>query len=101
MGGAWEYTAKNYRRAAQLLGEVVRKGDQSPGAIYNYATALIAIDSTVAAAELLERIAGHTDAETQYRVRFNGGPAPPPQHPRGTSAFAPSSVSTAAPRHPT
>ncbi len=73
MDGAAAYTAKDYRRAAQLLGEVVRKGDQSPGAIYNYATALIAIDSTVAAAELLERVAGHTDAETQYRVRFNGG----------------------------
>lgn len=71
--GAVAYSSKDYRRAAQLLGEVVRKGDQSPGAIYNYATALIAIDSTAAAAELLERIAGHTDAETQYRVRFNGG----------------------------
>jgi Ca-activated chloride channel homolog len=70
--GAAAYKAKSYQRAATLLAQVARD-DRSPGALYNYGTALIAIDSNAAAAELLDRAAEKTDQETQYRARFNGG----------------------------
>jgi Ca-activated chloride channel family protein len=70
--GAAAYKAKNYQRAAALLAQVARD-DHSPGALYNYGTALIAIDSNAAAAEVLDRAAEKTDEETQYRARFNGG----------------------------
>jgi Ca-activated chloride channel family protein len=70
--GTAAYKAKNYHRAATLLAQVARD-DHSPGALYNYGTALIAIDSTASAAELLDRAAEKTDQETQYRARFNGG----------------------------
>jgi Ca-activated chloride channel family protein len=71
--GIAAYEAKDYRRAAMLLSQAVKAGDQTPRALYNYATALLAVDSTAAAAEILERIADKSDAETQYRSRFNGG----------------------------
>jgi len=67
------YHAKNYRQAAVLFGQAVQKGDRSPGALYNYGTALLATDSTASAAEILERAAEKADAEIQYRARFNGG----------------------------
>ena len=71
--GAAAYSAKDYRRAAVLFGQAVQKGDRSPGALYNYGTALLATDSTASAAEILERAAEKADAEIQYRARFNGG----------------------------
>lgn len=70
--GAAAYKSKDYQRAATLLALVVRD-DHSPGALYNFGTALIAIDSTAPAAEVLDRAAEKTDPETQYRARFNGG----------------------------
>jgi Ca-activated chloride channel family protein len=70
--GVAAYKTRDYPRAAALLAKVAST-DRSPGALYNYGTALIAIDSTAAAAELLDRAAEHTDEETQYRARFNGG----------------------------
>jgi Ca-activated chloride channel family protein len=70
--GVAAYKTKDYPRAAALLAKVA-SNDRSPGALYNYGTALIAIDSTAAAAEVLDRAAEHTDEETQYRARFNGG----------------------------
>ena len=71
--GAAAYAAKDYKRAAALLGTVVQQGDRSPGAMYNYGTALLAADSTATAAEILERAAEKADAEIQYRARFNAG----------------------------
>jgi Ca-activated chloride channel family protein len=71
--GAAAYATKDYRRAAQLLGQAVAKGDKTPGALYNYGTALLAADSTASAAEILERAADKADPETQYRARFNAG----------------------------
>ena len=71
--GAAAYRGKDYRRAAALFGQAVQKGDRSPGALYNYGTALLASDSTASAAEILERAADKADAEIQYRARFNGG----------------------------
>ncbi len=71
--GAAAYAAKDYKRAAALLGQVVRDGDKSPGALYNYGTALLAADSTSMAAEVLERAATGAGEEIQYRARFNGG----------------------------
>jgi len=67
------YRAKNYQRAANLFAEAVRAGDRSPGALYNYGTALIAADSLAAAAEVLERAVERADPEVRYRGRFNGG----------------------------
>ncbi|MEP6992325.1 MAG: VWA domain-containing protein [bacterium] len=71
--GAAAYHAKNYPRAAALFNTAIQKGDKSPGALYNYGTALLAADSTAAAAEVLERAAEKADPEIQYRARFNGG----------------------------
>ena len=71
--GAAAYNGKDYRRAAALFGQAVQKGDRSPGALYNYGTALLASDSTASAAEILERAAEKADPEIQYRARFNGG----------------------------
>jgi Ca-activated chloride channel homolog len=72
--GAAAYAAKDYRRAALLLGQAVQNGDQSPGALYNYGTALLGADSTRAAAEVLERAADKSgDDEVRYRARFNAG----------------------------
>ena len=71
--GVAAYAAKDYKRAAMLLGKAVQNGDRTPGALYNYGTALLAADSTASAAEILERAADKADAEIQYRARFNGG----------------------------
>jgi Ca-activated chloride channel family protein len=71
--GAVAYKAKDYPRAAVLFGQAVQKGDRSPGALYNYGTALLASDSTASASEVLENAAKNADAEVQYRARFNGG----------------------------
>ncbi len=71
--GAAAYAAKDYTRAAMLLGQVVAKGDKTPGALYNYGTALLAADSTASAAEILERVAEKADSVVQYRGRFNAG----------------------------
>ncbi|MFL5605172.1 MAG: VWA domain-containing protein, partial [Gemmatimonadaceae bacterium] len=68
--GVGAYKARDYPRAVALLAKVATT-DRSPGALYNYGTALIAIDSTASAAEVLDRAAEHTDEETQYRARFN------------------------------
>ena len=67
------YGAKDYRRAATLFAEAIKQGDRSPGALYNYGTALIAADSLPAAAEVLERSVDRADPEVRYRGRFNKG----------------------------
>jgi tetratricopeptide (TPR) repeat protein len=67
------FRAKDYRRAAGLFAEVIRKGDRTPGALYNYGTALVAADSLPAAAEVLERAVERADPEVRYRGRFNKG----------------------------
>jgi Ca-activated chloride channel family protein len=67
------YTAKDYPRALGGFRQVVSGGDRSPGALYNYGTTLLAVDSTAAAAEVLEKAADKADAETRYRARFNAG----------------------------
>ena len=70
--GAAAYAAKDYHRAATLFAHVARD-DRSPGALYNYGTALLADDSVAAAVEVLDRAAEHADDETRYRARFNSG----------------------------
>jgi Ca-activated chloride channel family protein len=67
------YRAKDYGRAAALFAQVIKSGDASPGALYNYGTALIAADSLPAAAEVLDRAAEKADPEVRYRARFNAG----------------------------
>ena len=67
------YQAKQYARAAQGFGQVVARGDRSPAALYNHGTALLAADSARLAAEVLEKAAEKTDAETRYRARWNAG----------------------------
>ena len=67
------YAAKDYALAVLLFGRIVQNGDRSPGALYNYGTALLAADSTSMAAEILEKAAEGAGAEVQYRARFNGG----------------------------
>jgi Ca-activated chloride channel family protein len=71
--GVAAYNAKDYRKAATLLAQNVQQGDRTPGALYNYGTALLAADSTAAAAEVLDKAAEKADPEIQYRARFNGG----------------------------
>ena len=71
--GAAAYAKKDYPRAAQLLGTIVAKGDRSPGALYNYGTALVAADSTSSAAQVLEKALQNADAEVKYRAGFNKG----------------------------
>jgi Ca-activated chloride channel homolog len=71
--GSAAYRAKDYRRAASLFADVIRKGDKTPGALYNYGTALIGADSLAAAAEVLERSVDRADPEVRYRGRFNKG----------------------------
>jgi Ca-activated chloride channel family protein len=67
------YAAKDFPRAARGFGAAVAAGDRSPGALYNYGTALLAADSLASAAELLEKAAEGADPETRYRARFNAG----------------------------
>jgi Ca-activated chloride channel homolog len=67
------YRAKDYQRAAALFAQVVKNGDATPGALYNYGTALIAADSLSAAAEVLDKAAEKADPEVRYRARFNAG----------------------------
>ena len=67
------FKSKDYKRAASLFAEVIRQGDRSPGALYNYGTALVAADSLAAAAEVLERSVERADPEVRYRGRFNKG----------------------------
>jgi Ca-activated chloride channel family protein len=64
LDAATAYRAKDYPRAAMLFGQVARD-DRSPAAQYNFGTALLALDSTRAAAELLERTAEKADPEVQ------------------------------------
>jgi Ca-activated chloride channel family protein len=71
--GSAAYRAKDYNRAAALFAEAVRAGDTSPGALYNYGTALLAADSLAAAGEVLARAAERADPEVRYRARFNDG----------------------------
>ena len=63
--GVTAYNAKDYRKAAALFAQNVQKGDRTPGALYNYGTALLASDSTAAAAEILEKSAEKADPEIQ------------------------------------
>ena len=70
--GVAAYKAQDYQRAAALFKRVA-EDDKSPGALYNYGTALLALDSTESAAEILERAAEKADPEIQYRARFNAG----------------------------
>jgi Ca-activated chloride channel family protein len=73
LDGVAAYKAKDYGRAVSLFNQVVQGGDRSPGALYNYGTALLAADSTGSAADVLDKAADKADPEIQYRARFNGG----------------------------
>jgi tetratricopeptide (TPR) repeat protein len=66
------YKAQDYQRAAALFKRAA-DDDKSPGSLYNYGTALLAMDSTESAADILERAAEKADPEIQYRARFNAG----------------------------
>ena len=66
------YKAKEYSRAAMLFAQVARD-EKTPGALYNYGTALIAAESLPPAAEILDRAAERADSEVRYRARFNSG----------------------------
>jgi tetratricopeptide (TPR) repeat protein len=66
------YKAKEYPRAAMLFAQVARD-EKTPGALYNYGTALIAAESLPPAAEILDRAAERADSEVRYRARFNSG----------------------------
>jgi len=66
------YKARNFGRAAALFAQVARD-EKTPGALYNYGTALVAVESLPAAAEILDRAAERADDEVRYRARFNSG----------------------------
>ncbi|HEX8848753.1 MAG TPA: VWA domain-containing protein [Gemmatimonadaceae bacterium] len=67
------YQAKRYPEAVTLYRRIVAGGDRSPRMVYNLATALLAVDSTARAAELLEQVAKTNDPELRYRALFNLG----------------------------
>ena len=66
------YEAKNFQRAATLFARAAR-AEGTPGALYNYGTALVAADSFPAASEVLDRAAEKGVPEIRYRARFNSG----------------------------
>jgi Ca-activated chloride channel family protein len=66
------YTAKNFQRSAALFARVA-KAEGTPGALYNYGTALVAAESLPAASEVLDRAAEKADPDVRYRARFNSG----------------------------
>jgi Ca-activated chloride channel family protein len=66
------FKAKNYQRAVTLFAQVA-KAEGTPGALYNYGTALVAVESLPAASEVLDRAAEKGDPEVRYRARFNSG----------------------------
>jgi Ca-activated chloride channel homolog len=70
--GVAAYKAQDYQRAAALFKRAA-EDDKTPGSLYNFGTALLAMDSTESAAEILERAAEKADPEIQYRARFNAG----------------------------
>ena len=70
--GVAAYKAQDYQRAAALFKRAAAD-DHTPGSQYNYGTALLAMDSTETAADVLDKAAEKADPEIQYRARFNSG----------------------------
>jgi Ca-activated chloride channel family protein len=70
--GVAAYKAQDYQRAAALFKRAA-EDDHTPGSQYNYGTALLAMDSTETAAEVLDKAAERADPEIMYRARFNAG----------------------------
>ena len=67
------YRAGHYAEAATLYRKIVAGGDASPVAVYNLATALLAVDSLDHAATLLDKLTKVPDLELRYRALFNLG----------------------------
>lgn len=67
------YHAKQYGRAAAGYRALIEQGDRTSPTMYNFGTSLLAADSLVAAAEVLERAAETRDPEIRYRALFNLG----------------------------
>ena len=75
------YEAKQYPQAVALYRRALERGDRRPVVLYNYGTALLAVDSLGRAAEVLARAAdslarGGGDSATadlRYRALFNLG----------------------------
>lgn len=86
------YRAGRYPEAVSLYRRIVERGDRSPRMVYNLATALLALDSTARAADLLEQVAKTSDPELHYRALFNLGLA---QLKRGLAAPSPDSAGPA------
>ncbi len=67
------FKAGEYARAAQRWKEQIATGDKHPSTLYNLGTALLAMDSLDAAAEILERAATVPDAAIRQRALYNLG----------------------------
>ena len=67
------YNAKRYREAAALYRRAIEQGDKRPEVLYNYGTALLAMDSLRAAIEVLERAVKADTGELRFRATFNLG----------------------------
>ncbi len=67
------YRSGRFAEAAALFRRALDAGDERPQLLYNYATALLAADSTAAAVEAFERVARADDQELRHRALFNLG----------------------------
>jgi Ca-activated chloride channel family protein len=74
------YAEKRYAESARLYRQAIERGDRRPVVLYNYGTALLAMDSLARAAEVLQRAtdslaraSGADVEELRYRALFNLG----------------------------
>jgi Ca-activated chloride channel family protein len=73
VAAARAYNAKQYVQAASMYRKLIDQGDKTGTAMYNYGTSLLAADSLMPAAEVLDRAAESRDPEVRYRSLFNLG----------------------------
>jgi Ca-activated chloride channel family protein len=73
VAAARAYHAKQYTQAAAMYRRLIDKGDRTGTALYNYGTSLLAADSLMPAAEVLDRAAESREPEVRYRSLFNLG----------------------------
>jgi Ca-activated chloride channel family protein len=71
--GARAYGLRQYPEAVALYRRAIEHGDQRPRTVYDFGTALLAVDSLSQAGEAFERVADLPDEELRYRALFNLG----------------------------
>ena len=67
------FKAGRFLRAAQAWRQLIAEGDTRVATLYNFGTAMLAVDSLDTATDALERAATSPEAETRRRALFNLG----------------------------